>query len=69
MLSLILEAAKQGRLTVKTCTDRATNQQVDILCVETGNALHPVGKLYPDFSDANADVFPPREHGDYRILH
>jgi hypothetical protein len=70
MLNEILEAAKAGRLIVKTCIDQATNEQVEVLCIDTGNKVRPVGKLYPDFDYARADVLPPEGHSvDDRLLH
>lgn len=69
MLNSIVKAARNGRLVVRTCTDKATNQQVDVLCIEDGDMLRPVGKLYPAMGDALAELLPPGGHGVERILH
>ncbi len=69
MLNSIVAAAKNGRLVVKKCIDQATNQQVDVLCIETDDFCTPVGKLYPDAGDALSDVYAPGGHSVERILH
>lgn len=68
-IDTITKAAVLGQLTTVTCRDRATNEEVDVLCVKIGGGLKPIGRIYPDSDYAMADVNSPGGHSEQRTLH
>ncbi len=73
MIDYITKAAVLGTLTTVTCIDRATKEEVEVLCVKIDGGLQPIGRLYPDTDHAMSDVSPPgghsEERNEKRILH
>ena len=69
MIETITKAAVLGQLTTVTCTDKVTNEEVEILCIRIDGGLKPVARIYPDADYALADVNSPGGHSEQRTLH
>jgi hypothetical protein len=69
MIEILEKAAQEGQLTTVTCRDKATNEDVQVLCIKIPGGLKPIGRLYPDVDQAMADVSSPGGYSDQRILH
>jgi hypothetical protein len=69
MIDTITRAAAEGQLTTVTCRDKATNEEVEILCIKIDGGLKPIGRIYPDADYAMADVSSPGGHSEQRTLH
>jgi len=69
MIDTITKAAMLGQLTTVTCIDKATNEEVEILCIKIDGGLKPIGRIYPDSDYAMADVSSPGGHSEERTLH
>lgn len=69
MIETLEKAVSEGQLTMQTCRDKATGEDVQVLCIETPGGLKPIGRLYTDVDYAMADVTPPGGYSDKRVLH
>ena len=69
MIETLEKAIQEGQLTTVTCQDKATGEDVQVLCIQIPGGLKPIGRLYPDVDYAMADVSTPGGHSDKRVLH
>jgi hypothetical protein len=65
------EAAIAGQLETVVCRDKATHEDVEVLCLRIDGGLRPIARFYPDVDYANADVTVAEGHnaGKLKLLH
>ena len=71
MIEKLMKAYVAGKLTTVMCRDKATHENVEILCLRVNGGLRPLARFYPDVDYANADVTVVEGHSESRskLLH